>query len=793
MKSKFKSIILVLLLLAVASVIIAEIKSHIINKKVDNDTSSEAQTEVDMSLYYSYAEVKGDVAYLAYDHAMAESLSRLVDVLSESEPVSADYIKNVCRIIGIDDSVYKNVLGDMKDEDYVTKEQFDEIYANIQSSGKVEGLEKKQIFVLFVSDDLQEQDDSNEDTASKNTVFDGYKYYDFAMDIPDEYICKIIDVYSKDGLVYKIIGLSDERITLKSVWIERNDGESCTYIYNGVTSCYVVAGDCEDYVDCVADITVDNTGIIAIEKLNSISQVKITKVTDDYIYVDSDNTNGIKISDDFLIYDVSKDMPVCEEDKAILLGYYNVELVKRDGEATAVIIRDELINEDIRVILSNDDYTSYDMENVKFTSDSTFVVTYPDGTKTTYEGGSEVTITYDTYEPGDIILVDPIGGFGTTVLSLNRGYGNPVYNGILEINIHEDNLNIINILPLEEYLYSVVSSEMPSGGYPEELKAVAVCCRAYAYSKIYDGSFEDYNAHLDDSSLCQLYNDNYNRDDCMQAVKDTYGIVPTYDNTVITPLLYSTCYGVTSTNDEVWGGNQYFYFFSRVDNDERSKIDLSNEEDFEKFITYSMGYDTVDKDMPYYRWSVDYTFDEMTQAVDMMLAERASISADNIKVKVAEDTFETADIENIGEVLDIKVVERTKSGVVSALLIEGSEATIKVTGASNIRNLITPVNQQIIRQDGSVITGWTSLPSPYYYIEKTDTGYKVRGGGFGYGVGLSKNGASNLAAKGYNYKYIIHHYYAYVKFDYIYNNTITEEASNEEVSEDADDTETIRE
>ena len=114
-----------------------------------------------------------------------------------------------------------------------------------------------------------------------------------------------------------------------------------------------------------------------------------------------------------------------------------------------------------------------------------------------------------------------------------------------------------------------------------------------------------------------------------------------------------------------------------------------------------------------------------------------------------------------------------------------------MTGASNIRNIITPVNQQIIRQDGSVITGWTSLPSPYYYIEKTILGYTVHGGGFGYGVGLSKNGAANLAAKGYNYKYIVHHYYAYVKFMYIYNNTITVEDTDEEAgaNEALDETE----
>lgn len=785
MKSKIKSIILVLLLLATASVIIAEIKSHIKSKKVDNDTYKEAQTEVDMSLYYSYSEVKGDVSYLAEDESMEESLSRLVDVLSESKPINVDYIKNICRIIGVEDDVYKDVLGDLKDEDYVEKGQFDKIYANIVNSGKVNGLSEFCIFVFDV------RDVSNDNLDYTKIVYDGSKNYSFSAEIPDEYSDKIIDVYAKNNIVYKIIGLSDGSIALKNVWLEKTENGICTFLYNGIEKSYAFDANHEAFDNCVADISISNAGIESMEKLNSISQAKITKVSDEFLYVDSDNTNGIRIADGFMIYDVSGEKPCCETDSAVLLGYYNVDLIKRDDKAAAVIIRDDIIDEDIRVILSNDEYSSYDMEEAHFTSDGSFAVTYPDGKKTTYEGGAEVTISFDSYEDGDVITVVPVDNKGIKILSLNREYGNPVYEGSLEINIHEEALNIINIVPMETYLYSVVSSEMASGGYPEELKAVAVCCRAYAYAKRYDGSFEDYNANLDDSSLCQLYNDSELRDDCIQAVKDTYGIVPTYENAVITPLTYSTCYGVTSTNDEVWGGNQYFYFFSRVDNDERTKIDLSNEEDFIRFLSDSMGYDTVEKDMPYYRWSIDFTFDEMTNAVDSMLAERASITADNIQIKTGEDTYETADIDSIGEVLDISVIERTSSGVVSALLIEGSEAVIKVTGASNIRNLITPVNQQIVRQDGSVITGWTSLPSPYYYIEKTVTGYTVHGGGFGYGVGLSKNGAANLAAKGYNYKYIVHHYYAYVKFMYIYNNTVTVEDTEEEAgaNEALDETE----
>ena len=51
------------------------------------------------------------------------------------------------------------------------------------------------------------------------------------------------------------------------------------------------------------------------------------------------------------------------------------------------------------------------------------------------------------------------------------------------------------------------------------------------------------------------------------------------------------------------------------------------------------------------------------------------------------------------------------------------------------------------------------MPSPFYYVEKTETGFVINGGGFGNGVGLSLSGAEILDQMGYNYTEIISHYY----------------------------------
>ena len=216
MKSKLKSIIIVMLILAVISVIAAEIKSHIKSKKQDSETVTEAQSDIDMSLYYSFNEVKKDVSYLARDYKEAESLSRLVDALSESNPVNVAYIKSVCSTVGVKSGVYADIIGDVKDEDLITKEQFDIIYANILKDGDIAGLEINEIFVYDIIEDM-------EGASSNISLFDGYDYYEASVEIPDEYLNKIIEIYSKDGIIYKIAGYSDKAVVLKNVWIKSNE------------------------------------------------------------------------------------------------------------------------------------------------------------------------------------------------------------------------------------------------------------------------------------------------------------------------------------------------------------------------------------------------------------------------------------------------------------------------------------------------------------------------------------------------------------------------------------------
>ena len=65
-------------------------------------------------------------------------------------------------------------------------------------------------------------------------------------------------------------------------------------------------------------------------------------------------------------------------------------------------------------------------------------------------------------------------------------------------------LLIVNELPLEEYLYAVIPSEMPTYYGLEPLKVQAVCARSYAYKHLVANNLSKYGAHVDDSSISGL-------------------------------------------------------------------------------------------------------------------------------------------------------------------------------------------------------------------------------------------------------------------------------------------------
>lgn len=719
-----------------------------------NDVST--KTDADC---YSYSDVENIVSYLAVSEESGTQLARLVDPLSKSNPITVSYVKNIVKIIGAPDTVYKDYFKDRGDESIVSREEFDEIYHNMVDSDVVNGLERREILVFDV---IKMEDEEHKE---KMYVSDGTKKYDFQTVYEEKYLDRVLDVYVKNGVIFKVNGFGHTEIPLEHVWIIDADSKQCTFIYNGITKNYPVNGSAAVKKDCVATLFIADESVVNFDDVYEVMEGRVVSVEGD---IRLEGTPKYSYDDNFAVYNISDDVRFMES-RQPLLGYETVKLFVKDKKACAAITYGDAECETIRIILNNHDFTSYKMQKLTLSSEGMLKVIYPDGGEKTFPAGEMVTIQYEEYENGEKIIIEQIGkGKGITVHSLTRECGAPVYDGLIEVDMKADGMYVINELPLEQYLYGVVSSEVPSSYEKEALKAIAVCARAYAYGKMKDGSFDEYNADLDDSVFCQMYNDVLKTPESIRAVDETYGIVPVYDGEVIFPLYFSTSCGMTCTNSEVWGGTPYPYFTSNVEDMEKSELDLSDEDTFVQFMEDSLGYDTIEKDLPYYRWSIYYTREDITKAINRKLSERIDTGAGSIRVKNANGDFVDEDIMDIGDVVSVEVHERSSSGMVLALLIEGTKETILVEGQANVRNLITPVNQNIVKQDDSVVTGWSSLPSAFYYITERDGGFIIYGGGFGHGAGLSQNGANALAAKGYNYTYIIRHYFSSSDFEMIY-------------------------
>lgn len=299
------------------------------------------------------------------------------------------------------------------------------------------------------------------------------------------------------------------------------------------------------------------------------------------------------------------------------------------------------------------------------------------------------------------------------VNSITRANGHPVYEGELEVIETDQGYLLINELPVEDYLKYVVPSEMPPGYEMEALKAQAVCARTYAYRQIQEKALVQFCADVDDSVNFQVYNNQAADERASQAVQETSGEIMTYEDEPIIAYFFSTSSGATST-DEVW-------------EEETAPCLKSVVSDY-------------DSDMPWYRWNVSFTKEQ----VNACLQNHGY---------------------DIGDIKDIQVTRRSQGGAAVSCDFIGTEDTVTVENELNIRKLLSPYGISIERQDGSVVTDFNLLPSAYfesepYYDENGEVqGFTFEGGGYGHGVGMSQNGANGMAKQGAGYLEILNYYF----------------------------------
>lgn len=376
----------------------------------------------------------------------------------------------------------------------------------------------------------------------------------------------------------------------------------------------------------------------------------------------------------------------------------------------------------IRVLLKSNGYAGITHEKISVKAKGGLCIQYA-SKKQNIKGGKTVTFMPDDkrFREGTIRITAKRTGDLIQITTLKRGYGNPTYQGMLELYTTAEGIAVVNELKVEQYLEGVVPSEMPASYELEALKAQAVCARNYAYNQKKKYGYPQYKANVDDGTAYQVYNNSKGNERTKQAVTRTKGQLLTDGKKIVTTYYYSTSCG-NSTDVKAWGTKK------TKENQYLAGVSICNE----KGIDY-------EKEMPWYRWWIEVPQKEMEAFLEL-----------NAKTE-------------LGTLQNVSVSKYGAGGVALELLIKGSKRQLTIKTEYEIRKLLGSNRYTIHRQDGSKVQGSNLLPSAFFTIQKKGGTYRIDGGGYGHGIGMSQNGANEMAKTGKTYEEILKFFYTGTK------------------------------
>lgn len=456
----------------------------------------------------------------------------------------------------------------------------------------------------------------------------------------------------------------------------------------------------------------------------------------------------------------------------ICIGYDFTDLVVEEGKVCAFLAVREEAMESIRVLIKAGNYAGMFHESVLLTSDSDFTLDfYENGERKEehFAAGETLCFLQDSpYLAGGRVKITPDVLTGKVILKeCKRKQEEPAYRGTMELALTKSGIVVVNEVPLEEYLYSVVPSEMPSS-YPEEaLKSQAICARTYAYGHMQRAGLAKYGAHVDDSATYQVYNNIKTSAATNKAVNDTYGqILVTADGRLAETFYYSTSCGVGS-DATVWKTKKALeidYIHAKgiaPDAQTDLAVQLQDEETFQTYI-HTVNPSDYEKEESWYRWTYEAAKPDADRILELL---KGCYETNDAHVLTLEKgAYVSRKPGKIGKIKDLQIVHRGPGGVADELLIVGTKATYKVLTQGNIRKVLCDGETKIKLQNKKTVDCPNLLPSAFFTIEacvedKIVTEYKLTGGGYGHGAGMSQNASKGMAKAGYTAMDIVRFFY----------------------------------
>ena len=349
------------------------------------------------------------------------------------------------------------------------------------------------------------------------------------------------------------------------------------------------------------------------------------------------------------------------------------------------------------------------------------------------------------------------------------------FKGELKIIVEDDRLTAINIIPIEDYLTSVISSEMSATASLELLKAHAVISRSWLLNKLKvangklkvimhpdnTANFElstlpsqlikwyDHEAHknfdvcADDH--CQRYQGitRTSTPQAIEAVFATRGEVLMYEGEICDARFSKCCGGAFEEFQNCWENVKHPYLIGQRDSKTETRLpDLTKEVEADKWIRTSPAafcnthnkqvlsqvlnnYDQETTD--FYRWRVCYSQQELSELIHKRSGKKKK------------------------KIIDLIPVERGTSGRLVRLKIVGTLRTLIIGKELEIRRTLS----------SSHLYSYDLVVDKEYKEDEKEipSRFILTGSGWGHGVGLCQIGAAVMGEQGYKYKEILSHYY----------------------------------
>jgi len=362
---------------------------------------------------------------------------------------------------------------------------------------------------------------------------------------------------------------------------------------------------------------------------------------------------------------------------------------------------------------------------------------------------------------------------------------NQRFKGSLTFIVEGGKLTAVNKINVEDYLTSVISSEMSATASNELLKAHAVISRSWLLNPILNKKTKKQQAikpqtefkTVDNETSTVNYTKWYERDahthfhvcaddHCQRyqgitrasteavkkAIEATRGEVLMFERKICDARFSKSCGGATETFENCWAPEPHSYLTKVVDNPaipEGLELDLTMEANAQKWIRESPEAfcNTKDKQLlaqvlnnydqettDFYRWKVEYTQAEISE----LLARRSGY--------------------DFGDILDLIPIKRGESGRIIELKIIGSKQTVIVGKELEIRKWLSN----------------SHLYSSAFVVDKSEITdgipqhFTLTGAGWGHGVGLCQIGAAVMGENGFKYDEILLRYFKGAELKRIY-------------------------